>query len=308
MLESTAPVLGTIPEAVASPRPFGIGACSINPHGAKTALSLYYVSPTVARGQGADVLPSWYVAAVPETEFEVCVTDIPSDFPSIDGVIFASGSEIVADLFVDGSMVDGYRSGSGRRFRECTCSRFVESSVEQEGNAEVVCTIRKFLLQKARAKETITGAVADEDAGSIVLQMNSGMAVPITETAAVEMMDVSKGIPEVSELKAMKAGKSIMVARNVGTETRTDRDRSSVLLEDQKTERSVSVFLRESFWLQSRRIIEMSGNPWSPNVPVFDGHLGKHEQKVEDRQPSEKKAKREATKASIRDTYDLTND
>lgn len=85
MVESPAPVLGTIIQALASPCPLGIELYSVDSKEARNSLPLYYVSPKMELDRGGDVRSGWYVVAVPETEFEVSLTNIQSKFPSVKG-------------------------------------------------------------------------------------------------------------------------------------------------------------------------------------------------------------------------------
>lgn len=71
-------------------------------------------------------------------------------------------------------------------------------------------------------------------------------------------------------------GKSIQVARNGEKLTKTEH-RSSVYLGDKRDAGSVSVFLREKFWLEFRPILDAGGNPCTSKRSIDGVDLDKHE-------------------------------
>lgn len=274
MFRSPVPLLGTTAQAMASPYPFGIGIYTIDSEGRKKALPIYYVSPKMAAERGGGLRTGWYVVAVPETVFEVRLTNIQSSFPSINGVKISNGHEVLASLQVDGSFADSQRTGCSPRFVEYAYRGFLESNVRQSGSGQANLAIRNFTFQKAAAKESRWTTGFRDESSCIAVDMFSGWNSASATTSWLQAFDVNLGNVDVFEEQALKAGEIIQVARNGGKITETD-SRSAFCMRDQKREGSLYVFLRESFWLKSRRVIDESGNPWASTMDGVVSDLGK---------------------------------
>lgn len=205
--------------------------------------------------------PGWYVAAVPGAEFQVCVTSIQSSFPTVLGKKLGKDRAVFADLLVDGSMADGCRTDRSRMLREVYIDGFLESLTVPRASGSIISSIRKFVFEKVDGTrmENATG----EDRGAIVLYMFSAKHAAVGKKASLMSID-----PSSEDADVFKKGRTFKVARTGKQIAKTYYRRAS-FLRDKKLEGTVSVFLREKSWLESRRIVDANGDAWAP-APTVD--------------------------------------
>lgn len=174
---------------------------------------------------------------------------------------------------------------------------FVES-VDDSGEA----TRRKLKFKKATTTEAEQSGT--QGTGEIVAKMHSGRRFQVK--LRNEKRHIGAGSSKMSEKTAVKSGKSIGVARNGGT-LKTKQGTSYEDLRNTQEAGSVKVFLREKFWLESRRIIHADGTPWAPKVEVSDTDLDEQVASDENIAPSTKKIE-VVNLTKIQDSIDLTAD
>lgn len=160
-------------------------------------------------------------------------------------------------------------------FTRCACAQgyevdalvIVDGTTESESQ-EKGKTIRKFKFSKVTTSEG-EGDSGLRGSGAIVVIMCSGKCVP--QEGKDWKLDLGAGNSTVEEKEAVKAGKSISVSRDGEKVTKTFTSSGFKIISPKK-EGSFTSFLRERFWLQSRRIIHADGTPWGPvkDVPIID--------------------------------------
>lgn len=117
---------------------------------------------------------------------------------------------------------------------------------------------------------------------------------------------LNAGDPKISEKEAVKNRKSIKVSRN-GDKVTADIEIEQFQISSPKEEGSFTIFLREQFWLESRRIVHRDGSPWSPSKDVSSIDLTADAESEANNAPPKKKAKREnGLSGKIKDCIDLT--
>lgn len=294
LVDSPVPVLCTPSHGIESPLPYGIGVFSVDALGNRHPLPLIYVSDKLARTRGREVKEGWYVAAVPETDFELRVSAVSPSFPNFRGITPAKGHIVSAAVVVDGAPLGMF-----------TLNNFLHETVAPgfllahhfSGHA----VVQKFKFQR---KETGVvdkvgeGQSSKDECSAISVRMVCGRASLAVRRARLMRQALRGGSAKVSEDDAVKAGKSIDVAKN-GEKGRAFLGGSpySLSLLEPKAVGRFTVFLRERFWLESRGIIDAEGNPWRPaakshaadcdnaRVPTGKTRLGKRSKAGDERSP-----------------------
>lgn len=304
------PVLGTAHHAMASPMPYGLGVCAVVDDSKKVPLPLYYVSEKAASTRGKGVPPGWYVVATPGTTFELRLSAIQPKFPEINGKSLPPSHGTSATVFVDGLQVRTARAN--KSFNELIIPGFVESWLHFEGETVGEDHVRQFVFQKTPTVEE--GVAKTEDAyGCILVQISSGPLQRVSLPSTVyEDVDLHNDLEKVGEKEAAKLGKSVKVSRN-GRRTTTTYNMLNTTIRNPRVESTLAIFLREKFWLESRRIIDAHGKPWTPTSEplllsssfrlAFSKRI-----KAPENENDPKRQKRDKQRPVVKDFIDLTSD
>lgn len=246
--------------ASASRLPYGLGVIVDG-----TPVPLVHVSETAAARRGPGVEPGWYVAAHPGSSFELALTRVHNRLRDAKP---APGFGVVAELLVGGVSVapGGYRVSCERtELRVRGFSEGLRFKVDRNAGHD---TVLPFVFKRAPTVDASEHADnAADNSGHIRLVVYSGLLRVATRSSVCTKPSRARGARAVHEKVALKHGRSIAVdAAKCRVDVVAPRAALFVPLNGAVIEGSITIFLRERFWLESRRIIDAKGGPWRPVV------------------------------------------
>lgn len=248
--------------AATSPSALGIGLYTVpsNPNQPTKPLPLLYVSPAVARDRSPDANPNnapgvmsgWYVIVQPGTTFQIHVTKVHNRMPGNP-----RENRLTTHLFVDGQNVNhsmGYQDNE-TDFPEHIATGFVEK-YSQGIIGLLERTVRKFVFEKVATTEEPTEEGTQCDTGCIRLRVHIGRGI-LRRRSSVRVRQYKYDSKQVSEKEAAKLGRSLKVRSDgVMTKQRRQLSKYTSVEERELKEAGLCVFVRETGWMRSRRLID----------------------------------------------------
>lgn len=277
-------------------------------------LTMYYVSPFVARQRPSEVKSGWYCCAEPGRPFEVVIMPTHAE-ESVRITAGDSTDVILARLQVDGKDTDDVDMVFDEN--ECDEKRvfgFTESA--ELSGMDRRSTLRRFQFYKSRTthEEGVAGKIVP-NAGQIRMYLESGKysrqevhtprrKTPKKKQTPTKTAKDSNAERVVHEETAVKWGLSVGVSRD-GEEGEADNVVCPVRIRKRrKLPKPITIFVRERFWLESRRIIDLNGNayrpPNRPPAPVVDLEIddGDDDEEPGEQDEVEKEVKKEVKQES----------
>eukprot|EP00177_Eucheuma_denticulatum_P006554 GFKZ01011931.1.p1 GENE.GFKZ01011931.1~~GFKZ01011931.1.p1 ORF type:complete len:373 (+),score=10.14 GFKZ01011931.1:77-1120(+) len=252
----------------ASPYPLGLGVSltSSSSRSRRKSLPLYYVSERVAierspcshQRNPSGVLPGWYLVAQPNMEFEVVMTKVNAVMPGKG----SGGNQFSAALYVDG--VYTHQKASfyapkpvGIQFR---AEGFVtERRRDRHGNREK--HVNRFTFRESLQTPDHHHQPCNTHIGSIV----ADFVVETRRSPDDYHEHHHYSYPRdhvVSEIDAVKFGKSLVVSAHGPTQVLTSRPSRYIPTDPTPVpDAAIRIFVREEAWMKSRRLIDPAGNP-----------------------------------------------
>jgi len=286
LLNAENPVEATTELALASPYAFGIGITTINlardpdvdedeysdsEHGEDDLepLPLYYVSPKVAKERPDEVKAGWYVQADPGKPFIVTISPLHGS----DSVQRTTGRDfdvVLAHMKVDGKETDDVdQVFDSEEYEEVPVRGFSETAQVRDNNRR--SSLRQFQFYKPKTTTKGVAGRAARDAGQIKLFMvkakygrreTTQRRRKVPARKKKQANSTAKAAP-VNEETAIKWGLSVGVSGEGATEPSEDHVTDYKITKRKKLKKNITIFVREKFWLESRRIIE-NGKAYIP--------------------------------------------
>ncbi len=219
----------------------------------------------------------WYVVADPGESFEVTVSPLRGTDSVVQTV--ATADMIMTRLQVDGTFADNavmiFDRSTSAEERYCGFAQTVEYSADRLTRR--VISVRRFEFYKAPTTADEAGqAKLSPQAGQIRLHMESGSLGPTYvpkprkkprgKEVESKLGARKTGTEKVHEEKAMKWGLSVGVRRDGEAIEKTSIDAKFKIKKRKKLPKTITIYVRERFWLESRRIIDLNGKAYRPPV------------------------------------------
>jgi len=324
MLESTVPILATQQHAEDSPNEYGLAVFVMDDLGIggkfppiRRQLPMYYVSPPLAESRGRGLLPGWYVVPEVGKNFRIHTTHLSRGVsPSSYSYSWTENTNSALKIRVDGAEIrTGFSfvsPGSNGAFMG-----FTQSAKFTQGSVVGSQTIREFKFASVKpvvkGNSNIMPANPQNTAGCIELQIfygemddSSDAKLHAREDTAVEATTHSS--TNVSEKAAIKSGCSVKTARDgAAKQVPMRRVRGKFIIDSAQESKIITVYLREHYWLESRRIIDTDGNPWKPSLDITPVNLCEDDDDDNQGERARKKTKTEVVDLTlVNDNIDLT--